>query len=474
MTATDPPRRDAAFWIVAALIGALFLALRWNTHPDIYNLDEIIPVAVSQAMSERGDLDTNFRTVTALPAFLQIDTYVFSSYVLVAHAVLSAVGHDAPYATLRWLNVALQGIGIVLIASGLRRFGAGGAVILLVALLLAAAPALVHDAHMARPESLLFLLFAVVFRAAAQPALTAAGVVAAGLALGFGAAAKMTFLLAGLLLLPAALAAMRAQPGRAAMAGAAGAGALAIGLVAGMPALLHDAGGLVSGNSALFAQYAGEHPPHSFPHYSLARNAVRTATFLLLAYGPLALAAAAGVLAMRGRLASGLGILALSTVVLFTIPNVFFERNLVLAVCCCAIAAGLLCMKAPAAGYALAAAALAPMLWWSANIALQSNMDWAGRAAFETARFADRQIQHGWMGDFRGPAPVCADIAAVHDFGDDYSAALHRRLKAARLTELARLRGLFHILPTSTLHTYLSADIVYYDCRTDGAAGSGA
>src|SRR5208282_1486980 len=68
-------------------------------------------------------------------------------------------------------------------------------------------PGMVHDAHIARCESLLYLLFAGVMYSAVADRLLVGGLI-----LGFGAAAKVTFLVSGLVFVPSLCAMWKPHP----------------------------------------------------------------------------------------------------------------------------------------------------------------------------------------------------------------------------------------------------------------------
>ena len=73
----------AVYWFCVVVI---FVALRLNISDAELNIDELIPIKISEGMSARGDLDPNWR-LADLPWFWNIDQYNFYLYNMVAHGV---------------------------------------------------------------------------------------------------------------------------------------------------------------------------------------------------------------------------------------------------------------------------------------------------------------------------------------------------------------------------------------------------
>ncbi len=455
-------RHRSLLFVGAALVAAVFLFLRLSESPRIINHDELIPLAVSWGMTERGDLDTNWALAERLPPPLKYDQYNFSTYNLFAHAVLGASGQDWSLLPLRHANVALQALAILLVVLALRRAGGTPTTGLAAAALLAVAPALVQDAHIARTESLLYALFALVLWLATLGGSLAARALLAGLVIGVGTASKITFIATALIFVPAVLDALRRHPRTGIAAGALAVVGTVIGFALGAPHALFNPDAFLNGIAALQTQYATEHIPHSTPGSTAVDRIGHTLLYVLMLYGP----ALAAFLLVDWRRAPGWvwGLGAMSALVLayFAVKPVFFERNIGIALMGVVIL--LACALPRRAATVTAALTFVVMAWWAVPIAGESSGREDRRAAWEAANIPG-PILSDWPA-FDAPAKVrtCEGTIALLDFGDPTSRAMIRAVLDAGYRPLARYEGPFHPVPTSTLQTYLEPDAVYVRC----------
>src|ERR1043165_5377419 len=150
---------DLASIVWALGLLALFVGLRANfSHPWL-NMDEGMPMAVSQAMTRRGVVDPDWAFPAENPPSHQYNFYLYN---IVAHGVLRLTAglHVSPYPTLRVLNLMFQLAALALTLDALRRIGIGRFSIARAGVLIAVAPGLVQDTGLVRPESFLYLLSA--------------------------------------------------------------------------------------------------------------------------------------------------------------------------------------------------------------------------------------------------------------------------------------------------------------------------
>ena len=448
--------RTTVLWLGLTLA---FVALRLNLSPVYMNGDEAIVLAVSDGMRARGDLDTNWR-LAAPPDAFRYDQYNFSSYHLVAHGWLTAVGDRLPpLLAARLLNLILQAGAVIALLLALRRHGATPAERLAVAALLTVAPTGVHDAMMARPESFLYLLFAILIWLAAGVPTAARGGAAAAL-LGLGVATKVTFLTAALLFAPAAARAACRRP-RAALAGGLAVVLLAAaGFATGAPHAVADPTALLNGLTALHAQYTGGHPPHSLPDSTWPRQLGQMIGFCLVIYGPLLPAALLPALVERRGWWLGLWASAVATLALFSAVPVFFERNLAVAFFALPALMVFGTQPWPRLRAATLALALVPMIGWSVTVALAAHFAPTWRQEFER-RHGLGVVTTAWL---RPALGSCRGTLAIVDYGDPLSAAQVARVRAAGHREIATYHSPFEWVPTSTLHTYLDRTTHYFDC----------
>ena len=456
----------AAYW---ACLLALFVALRLNLSDVELNIDEQIPVKVSQAMSARGVLDPNWR-FGDLPWFWNRDQYNFYFYNIVAHGVLKAgawFGASA-LAALRLANVIFQLAALAFSIDALRRLGVGAFGLALAGMLLAVAPGLVQDAGMARCESLLYLLVALQLWVLTLPLPEVRRAFLFGVVLGVGCAIKVTYIEMALLLLATWATWWRERSGHWLAAAGAAAGGAALGFVAAAPyAVIHPIV-FMNGLAALAEGYTSGMPPHSLPRFDIAHQAVWIGAYFLQLYGPLLLAALAAPFWLKGQpraSAAGAVVLWILVFVYFIGKPVFFERNFAHTLIPLLLAAALF-VAALSQVYLRISAALILALWmgyWSVQIALAVH-DRAYAAHFEAANALAPSQRLEFEDSFNKNVPAKCDTVALADPNDPWTAEFLAMLKAQGFEPIARYRGRFGALVTSTLHTYLDADVHYLRC----------
>lgn len=464
-------RRPDLAWIVGLIgLSALFVALRANFSHPMLNIDEGIPVLVSEAMTRRGVLDPEWSHIAKDPAF---HTYNFYLYNIVAHGVikLAAVMHASPYAALRLFNLIFQLLALALSLDTLRRIGVGRFAIALAGVLIAVAPGLVQDAGMARPESFVYLVSALFVWILALPLGGRWRMILAGLVLGAGMAVKVTF--ASLLVMLPFVVPCRGRPLKDLITEAAFfiIAALAGFAVSAPYAVVHF-DFFLEGIEALNRQYHNGHPPHSLPAYSLGAQVLWMLRYVVELYGFALLAACAAPFLLGGKARTWAAALVAAWLVLFgyfaSLP-VFFERNLSHALIPLLVAAALAVsmLKSWRLRAAAIAAMLLPMTFWSIQIAIATgDQSWLTR--FEA--------EHGlatpmWISDrnnydlrFKGELPEKCDTIAVTDYNDPWAKIYIAKAAANGYRLVAHHHGRFKPLVTSTLHTYLDADVYYFRC----------
>jgi len=447
----------------------VFFALRLIRGEAIINQDELIPLRIAEAISERGVLDPNWNFADLGP--LKYDSYNFYLYNVLAFFLIKPaqwLGLPA-LGTLRVANLIMQLGAMWLGRDALRRLGAEARAQLFVCALIAVAPGLVQDAYMARPETLTYFLVALLIWILTLEIPLTLRMACGGLVLGAGMAVKVTFASAGVLML---IPLTEAWTERGLRNGASPTAVLGLGIVIGFAigapyALLHP-DVFLSGLAHLAAQYRNGHPPHSLPVYSFASQASWILRYFIELYGPLLLIGLLGPLWLRGRQqgwALALAACWLVLAVYFATEGVFFERNfahslfpLLLAT---ALAVG--AIRSGAARYLVAAAVLIPMSYWSVQIAIAARSQF-GPQKYESSNHlvvTRRVAGLESVADLAGPG---CDTIAVIEYNDPQSREYVSTLEQAGFKLIGRYRGRFAALVTSTLQVYLDPGVYYLKC----------
>ena len=476
----SPWRRPDVAWIVGLIcLAALFVALRANFSHPMLNIDEGIPILVSRAMTQRGVLDPDWAYIAKTPEFHQYNFYLYN---MVAHGVikLAAAMQVSPYAALRLFNLVVQLSALALSLDTLRRIGVGGFAIALAGLLIAVAPGLVQDTGMARPESFLYLMSALFVWVLALPLAGKWRMLLAGFVLGAGVAVKITF--ASLLVMLPFVVPLRGRPVKDLIGEAACfiTAALAGFAVSAPYALVHF-DFFLEGLEALNTQYRNGHPPHSLPAYSLGGEILWMLRYVVELYGLALLAACAAPFLLSGKARDWAAAFVIAWLVLFAYfatKPVFFERNLSHALIPLLIAAALAVgmLKSWTLRAAAAAGMLVPMIWWSIEISLATgNLSWITRLEAEhhittTPTWISDRSNYALM--FTGELPEKCETLAVADYNDPWAKIYIAKAEANGYRLLAYHRGRFKPLVTSTLHTYLDADVYYFGCPHSSGAGA--
>ena len=439
----------------------IFLLLRLAVNDTLFNVDELIAPAVVTGMFQRGDLNGNWILAVDIPAFFKVNQFNFYSYHLFSTPFYSA-DTDQFILNLRWVNLILQAVTLIVLLSCAARLEPTERNRIALVAMFVVAPAMVFDAHIARCESFLYLLFALQLWATLLHGRTFMRYALFGVLLGIGCASKITFILTGAILIPEIIATLRVdlrtvlgQIGLLVVAAV-------FGFVATSPYVVIDFHGFIAGVQALFNQYGTQHPPHSFLEASLARNITRTLLFVLLTTGsliPLAMFQAT----RPPVKALGLALFGFLVIAYFATKPVFFERN---------IGIGLLALLVFVAvnirnrvESLLIGASVVLMLFWSFNIAVIFGSKNIHQKSFERATFG-APVERVWpidgLDSFLG---TCQGIVGVRNYNDDFSREM---IDDAKAVPIAHFTSVFAVLPTSTLHTYLESDLHYYRCRRQG------
>ncbi|WP_375414342.1 glycosyltransferase 87 family protein, partial [uncultured Bradyrhizobium sp.] len=266
------------------LLLAAFLVLRIDVGTQENSMDERIVLAVSRGMSESSRLDPNW--IYASPHYYRYPQYNFYSFNLLSHfwIMLASPLRVEPVVVLRIMNVLYQVGALGLVILTLRKIGIPQTGLVAAAALLTFTPGMVHDAHIARCESFLYLLFAgAMYTAVAERFLIG------GLILGVGAAAKVTFLASGLLFIPALFAIKNSYSAllrRAATIGA----ATVVGFAASAPYAVINFPVLVAGLARIRGIYLADGPgPHRLLDPTPVKNAFHAVAFFTVISGSLVL-----------------------------------------------------------------------------------------------------------------------------------------------------------------------------------------
>jgi len=445
-----------------------FVALRLNLSDVQFNIDELIPIKVSEAMSARGNLDPNWKFAD-LPWFWNRDQYNFYFYNIIAHAVVtlgSWLG-AAPLPALRLANVVFQLCALGFAVDALRRIGTSAFGVAVGGALLAVAPGLVQDAGMARPESLLYLVSAVQVWILTLRLGELKRALLFGLALGVGCAIKVTYLTTGSLLMIAWLVSRDARScilGTVALCAGA-----ALGFAAAAPyAVLHP-GVFMSGLAALAETYNSGLPPHSLPQFDLLKQARWISGYFLQLYGPVLLAVPAAFFLLAGRrrgVAIAVVVFAALVFIYFIGKAVFFERNFSHVLIPLLLTAALAVATLRPLAWRLAAAAVLVLYmgYWSVQIAIATQDRDTAVARFEAANGLNPSERLPFDASVDRKVPARCDTIALIDHNDQWSADFLAQLEAQGFVPIARYRGRFSPLVTSTLHTYLDSDVHYLRC----------
>lgn len=452
----------AAAWV---LLLAAFFALRIDLSTQENSMDERIVLSVSKGMEETGRLDPNW--TIASPHYYQYPQYNFYSYNVLSHVliVLTAPLHAEPIVVLRIANLVYQLAALALLILVLRKLQFPSGALFAAAVLVTFMPGMVHDAHIARCESLLYLLFAGVVYCAATGRFLIGGLI-----LGFGAAAKVTFLASGLVFAPCLFAAATSPAllRRTATIGIATLAAFAL----CAPYAVVNFPVLMNGLARIRAVYLAHGPgPHRLIDPTPLRDALHAAAFLAIVYGSLVPAAIVSPLFYRERIFFGVWMASVAVLAYFAIVPFFIERNLSLAIFGCAVllAAWIASGRARALTLVAFAAALTPMSYSSVQIALAHyERPFARRAQWEAAHL-HAPVTFFWTAkpDIADELPSCSGLLGIPDMNDDFSRRLRDYVRSTGRKEVAHYASRFSIVPTSTLHTYLDMDAYYFTCTPE-------
>ena len=462
-----PNLRRFSWIMVWALLLAAFLALRIDTAARENSMDERIVLAVSRGMSESARLDPNW--IFASPNYYQHPQYNFYSYNMLSHfwITLTSPLRVEPVIVLRIMNVFYQLAALGLVILTLRKTGIRQTGLVAAAALLTFMPGMVHDAHIARCESFLYLLFAgAMFSAVTDRFLIG------GLILGVGAAAKVTFLATGLLFIPSLFAVGSSRQVLLRRAVTIGVATIA-GFAASAPYAVINLPVLITGLSRIRSIYLAQGPgPHRLLDPTPIRNAIHVVAFFTIISGSLVLSGIFAPLFNRARIFAGVWMSSVAVFVYFAAVPFFIERNFSLAIFGFAVllSAWIGSGRARLLAIPAFAAALIPMAYWSIQIARSSYEGPFMRRSQWQAAHVREPVTLFWTAkpDPAEEMPVCSGVLGVPDVNDDYSQRLNDYLRSTGRKEIWHYVSRFSVVPTSTLHTYLDMDMHYYTCTPAG------
>jgi hypothetical protein len=504
---TSPPpestprrrRRGWAVWLGLAAILALVPRV-WNISGSYDHLDEEQVVCVNQRLWNQSGWDTDWAKTDMHPAFRDFH-YQFVSYHYAAHFFTRIVRPLVPaetFAARRQLIVlrvfsALCGAAGVVFVLLLGRHIAGWTGAAGASFLYALNPALVQDAHYARPDAFMTCLaLAVAWLCLAASGRKRLRLGTASALVGLLVASKVT---CGLLAVLPAWLVLRAgwRDGwktAAPLVALAPAGFL-VGVVLGMPFAIAHFNLYLSDMTLQLAIYGGSHPPHNLVSGGALWPLLRD--YFLAVHGGLlfALAVGGGLWFAWHRRWDELVMLLLPAafcIFYFARQRVFFERNLCfvlpfLFVAAAAAAVALGRVLAPRTGSPWVAGALALLLAAMAALPGARMTDRLVRGALD-----DREITQERIRQEQALAPVAAGLREWYTFGtsdpvpkllarfgrseqppvligfndynDDYFRQGWPELRSRLIGEEVYLqRGPFWDLPVCTLNVYHGAKV---------------
>ena len=460
------PRQEMfLIWIVIIFISVLFVSLRLDLRDNYINIDELIPVMVSHSMRELGNIDAKWALARDLPLNFRYDQYNFYSYNLVAHTILMVFGPSLPFIKLKFANVIFQAVATwMLCTTAKRNLGACSATMLF--MMMAVMPCFVQDAHMARPESFLYLLIAgIVFSVDRIEGRILYVVV--GLLIGISIAPKITSILLLLIVAPALYNGFCSSKNLFFCNALILLGALSIGVAVGAPYAIVNPQSYLHGIRHLNTQYSSFHPPHSEPHFHIVANLVRITTFFFMVYGPVIALGFLTDFSKAPQWTLGIFLMSIVTAIFFVGKPVFFERNLSSAILGMAIA-GFYALDRRMSYFILSLSILV-MTYWSFQIDRASLWPAQRLTKWQIRNAVSPTSVWPWNNPTQA-AQTCNGIVGIRDYGDGYSKLVATEFANSGAQIVKRYVSVFHYLPTSTLQTYLDFDVNYYLCRNDESA----
>lgn len=320
------------FLFLVILIAILGIYLRVPIDSNhLINIDETIPVAVHEAMEERGILDPNW-SYTALPEYFRYDQYNFYSYNLISHFFLSQFDNnpEGDIFVLRVMNYIFQIGAALFLFDAARRLGVKSTVALVGSAAFAVSPTFVHDSHMARPESLLYLCSSVFIWIYSLKLNSLASGILLGLVSGFGTTVKLTFPIVMVSFLILDVYYFRSEKVFEYLKKYC---LLFIfssfSFVIFAPYQLINFNDFLNGINYLSNQYSAGHPPHSSLSFNPINQALWIARFFGETYGFVMLTVVIALIFTKGRRIIILSMSAPFIILFlyFSTKSVFFERN---------------------------------------------------------------------------------------------------------------------------------------------------
>lgn len=458
-------------FVIGIIIFVVGSFLRLAPNENLKNIDELFPSYVTKGMNLRGDVNTDWRlAVPELPYDLGRFRYNFSSYILFTKLSLTkiAVNKDA-LKYIRLLNIPLfflSFIGLYLLS---RELKIGYVISLFIVAMYSFSPGAIHDAQMARPETFMtaILIFYFYFMAAYMRLRHLSILFTAGIMLGLLVATKFTLIVFGVSL-PFVL----FFSGQELFIKKIGlqlllfAAAFCSGFLLGAPYVASDFWGYLDGIKELMLEYH-LHPPHS--HIDGGNTFIMQAEFYLKVYGFAFLSTFAILVMYFYKQVSKLTVIYASNSILFFFligfAGVFFERNLTPVMPIYFLMSGVLINSIKNLRYAqifFGLLFILPLFYWTLNIwHVQTKQYTADIDKFEfeiTQNIHPKKIEHKAMiGD-----PSSCGLVRFIDYSDPWSENSRIDYLANGWLLLAKRISPFTALPTSTLHTYLAADIYWF------------
>ena len=472
---------------VACAIGilCLFISMRCLTNVNL-NIDETIPLRVSDWMRESGTLNPNWAHADLIE-FLKYDQYNFYFYNIVAHISLvvgSWFGIEQ-LVTLRILNLLLQFAMMLVIGDCLRRLGAGTLGIAAGVLSVVLFPLLAQDATMVRPECLVALIASIVAWLSVSVPHRIYGPALIGFAIALGVAIKFSFFV-----FAAPLAIYWVVRNRVfqvqALGSTIGIGAVGgiVGIVVAMPYALVNFDVYLNGIEYLMNQYSTQHPPHSRAESTFFSQFEWVVSYFSVTAGVFLVITLFGALFDGEAREKGAFWFVLPFVLAlfyFSTKPVFFERNFSQSIPPLCIAFGIVvdrfwkksrhCSKT--SGFGLAAIAvsglsLVQMGYWTSQITQATEYIGERRTHFQEEHELTSFSEMGFSGSIHNLIPPCGEVAVL-EYNDPWTESHLLRLEQSGYEEIAEYHSRFSAIPTSTLQVNLDPDIHYLrkSCETE-------
>lgn len=463
-----------AIWFVAI---AMFFFLRWQPDPEaIFNMDETIAPAVSEAMLDLGYLDPNWY-LTNLPDHFRYDQYNFYLYMILAHFSIisgSIFGFEAVHSA-RIFNIFMQIASIPLIYFSIKNLTGSVVCGFFGIFVFITAPTIVLDATIVRPESLLYFLSAALVFVSTSGMGKLKTIVLWGIIFALGVAVKITFISLAPIAVAAYIIRFWSDIKNGAIDALMAFAIFVISLFIIAPFMFINFEVTLNGIRYLQNQYDGLHPPHSLLAGGVLEYFFYNLHFFIIVIPSIFALSAIGL--AYGDTKERIWIISLiSTFVIlllyFSTKTVFFERNYSHAIIPAIAAAsiGFLVLRRKAA-LPVSLIVLACLLFVPYNMSVAVLQGVHHRnddlTQFQNARGLSGYARITEAYSLRNkPLPPCGAFVFA-DFNDDFSRLYVGSVSASGYNIDAIYHSRFRVLPTSTFHTNVESSHIFVSKSCD-------